>query len=259
MNILSVMLFIPALMLSYLMPQSTNGLKWLFLFIAFLGATLTPISILVSHWGGGVAFSLRITVLVILALYGIVSLRHAFFHRLSILIFPYLIMVSIGAIGLDALDDRSYVFYSSSNWIFVHIISGILTYASITLAAVVSFSVYLSQKNLKNKQSNKITTLLPSINECNYIQTKLLIFAEVILICGFFSGLSLQYFSTGAILIIDHKAIFTILAMVVIAIILFLQERSGVRGKIAVRFIMLAYLLLTLAYPGVKFVAQIVI
>jgi hypothetical protein len=126
-------------MLSYLRPQSTNGLKWLFLFIAFLGAALTPISILLSHWGGGVAFSLRITVLVILALYGIVSLRHAFFHRLSILIFPYLIMVSIGAIGLDALDDRSYVFHSSSNWIFVHIISGILTYASITLAAVVSF------------------------------------------------------------------------------------------------------------------------
>ena len=114
-------------------------------------------------------------------------------------------------------------------------------------------------KNLKNKQSNKITTLLPSINECNYIQTKLLIFAEAILICGFVSGLSLQYFSTGTILIIDHKTIFTILAMVVIAIILFLQERSGVRGKIAVRFIMLAYLLLTLAYPGVKFVAQIVI
>ena len=91
-------------------------------------------------------------------------------------------MVSIGAIGLDALDDRSYVFHSSSNWIFVHIISGILTYASITLAAVVSFSVYLSQKNLKNKQSNKITALLPSINECNYIQTKLLIFAEAILV-----------------------------------------------------------------------------
>jgi len=47
--------------------------------------------------------------------------------------------------------------------------------------------------------------------------------------------------------------------MLVIAIILFLQERTGVRGKIAVRFIMFAYLLLTLAYPGVKFVAQIVI
>ena len=61
------------------------------------------------------------------------------------------------------------------------------------------------------------------------------------------------------ILIFDHKTVFTILAMLVIAIIQFLQERTGVRGKIAVRFIMFAYLLLTLAYPGVKFVAQIVI
>ena len=258
-NILSVVLFIPAFMLSYLRPQSTYGLKWLFLVIAFLGAALAPISVLLSHWGGGVAFSLRITVLVILVLFAIICSRYPFFHRLSILIFPYLIFVNIGAIGLDALDNTSYVFYSSSNWIFAHIISGVLTYASITLAAIVSFSVYLSQKNLKNKQSNQITTLLPSINECNDIQTKLLIFAEVILVCGFISGLSLQYFSTGVILIFDHKTVFTILAMLVIAIILFLQERTGVRGKIAVRFIMIAYLLLTLAYPGVKFVAQIII
>jgi hypothetical protein len=64
-NILSVVLFIPAFMLSYLRPQSTYSLKWLFLFIAFLGAALTPLSVLLSHWGGGVAFSLRITVLFI--------------------------------------------------------------------------------------------------------------------------------------------------------------------------------------------------
>ena len=154
-NILSVVLFIPAFMLSYLRPQSTYGLKWLFLVIAFLGAALAPISVLLSHWGGGVAFSLRITVLVILVLFGIICSRYPFFHRLSILIFPYLILVNIGAISLDALDNTSYIFYSSSNWIFAHIISGVLTYASITLAAIVSFSVYLSQKNLKNKQSNQ--------------------------------------------------------------------------------------------------------
>ena len=153
-NILSVVLFIPAFMLSFLRPQSAYSLKWLFLFIAFFGAALTPISVLLSHWAGGVAFSLRITALVILVLFGIICAKYPFFHRLSILIFPYLILVNIGAISLDALDDKSYVFYSPSNWIFAHIISGILTYATITLAAIVSFSVYLSQKNLRKGVRN---------------------------------------------------------------------------------------------------------
>ena len=98
-NILSVVLFIPAFMLSYLRPQSTYGLKWLFLVIAFLGAALAPISVLLSHWGGGVAFSLRITVLVILVLFAIICSRYPFFHRLSILIFPYLIFLTNDANG----------------------------------------------------------------------------------------------------------------------------------------------------------------
>ena len=69
----------------------------------------------------------------------------------------------------------------------------------------------------------------------------------------------MQYFNTKTFLVFDHKTVLTTLAFFIIGIVVYLQERSGLRGKVAVRFIMFAYLMLTLAYPGVKFVGQILL
>jgi len=50
-----------------------------------------------------------------------------------------------------------------------------------------------------------------------------------------------------------------LLAFAVIGALLVLHYRSGLRGQRAARLVLLAYLLLTLAYPGVKFVTDVVI
>jgi ABC-type uncharacterized transport system permease subunit len=49
----------------------------------------------------------------------------------------------------------------------------------------------------------------------------------------------------------------TIAAFVVIGGLLVCHYGSGVRGKMAARIVLLAYLLLTLGYPGVKFVTDV--
>jgi ABC-type uncharacterized transport system permease subunit len=41
--------------------------------------------------------------------------------------------------------------------------------------------------------------------------------------------------------------------------LLILHHYSGLRGRRAARLVLLAYLLLTLAYPGVKFVTDILL
>ena len=47
------------------------------------------------------------------------------------------------------------------------------------------------------------------------------------------------------------------LTFLVIVVLLFAHGRTGLRGRRASRLILLAYLLLTLAYPGVKFVTDV--
>jgi ABC-type uncharacterized transport system permease subunit len=45
----------------------------------------------------------------------------------------------------------------------------------------------------------------------------------------------------------------------VVLILLVLHHRTGLRGRKAARWLLTGYLLLTLAYPGVKFVREILI
>jgi ABC-type uncharacterized transport system permease subunit len=64
---------------------------------------------------------------------------------------------------------------------------------------------------------------------------------------------------TGHFLLIDHKTLFTAAVFVVVGLLLVANAKWGVRGRAAVQAVLLAYLLLTLGYPGVKFVTDILL
>ena len=60
-------------------------------------------------------------------------------------------------------------------------------------------------------------------------------------------------------MVINHKTVLSLVAFVVIGILLVAHFRTGIRGRRASRLVLLAYLLLTLGYPGVKFVTDILL
>jgi ABC-type uncharacterized transport system permease subunit len=76
---------------------------------------------------------------------------------------------------------------------------------------------------------------------------------------GLASGMALQYADTGKILAFDHKTVLSITAFAVIGGLLVAHYKTGMRGRKATRIVLLAYLLLTLGYPGVKFITDVVL
>jgi 2C-methyl-D-erythritol 2,4-cyclodiphosphate synthase len=70
---------------------------------------------------------------------------------------------------------------------------------------------------------------------------------------------SLAGIASGELLAFDHKTVLSLLAFAIIGALLVLQFRSGLRGRRAARLVLAAYLLLTLAYPGVKLVTDVLI
>ena len=69
----------------------------------------------------------------------------------------------------------------------------------------------------------------------------------------------MQYAESGALLTFDHKTVLTVSAFVVIGALLIAHFRTGMRGRAAARLVLVAYLLLTLGYPGVKFVTDVLL
>ena len=88
---------------------------------------------------------------------------------------------------------------------------------------------------------------------------RLLVASEIILAIGLITGMATLYTTTGQFLTFDHKTTLTLIVFVIVGVILFVHFRTGIRGRAATRIVLLAYLLLTLGYPGVKFVTDILL
>ncbi len=71
--------------------------------------------------------------------------------------------------------------------------------------------------------------------------------------------MAIQYYETGAVLEFTHKTIFSLLAFFVIAGLLIVHSRFGLGGRRVARTVLVAYLLLSLGYPGVKFVTDVLL
>ena len=88
---------------------------------------------------------------------------------------------------------------------------------------------------------------------------QLLYTGEFVLVAGLITGMASQYLNTDKLLIFDHKTIFAITVFLVIGILLILNHQSGTRGKTSTHLVLLAYILLTLGYPGVKLVTDVIL
>jgi len=66
------------------------------------------------------------------------------------------------------------------------------------------------------------------------------------------------YVSSGSLLVFNHKILLSFLGFAAVIGLLLLHQRIGLRGRKAARLVLLAFLLLTLGYPGVKFVTDVI-
>ena len=180
--------------------------------------------------------------------------------RLVSLISGYMIILGILASLLDTSSDKILMPITNfSLWISLHILMSITTYGLLTIAAVSAFSAAVQEYLLKAKIQNPLYQLLPSITDCDKLSVKLLIICEAILGVGLISGMGLGYIKYHDPFPFNHKTILTITAFIVIAILLIAHFRIGIRGRRAARYVLCAYLLMTLGYPGVKFVSDVIL
>ncbi|MFC1674166.1 cytochrome c biogenesis protein CcsA, partial [Pseudomonadota bacterium] len=74
---------------------------------------------------------------------------------------------------------------------------------------------------------------------------------------GLATGMAAEYTASGQLLAFDHKTILSLLTFLVIGVLLFAHFKTGMRGRKVARIVLLAYLMLTLGYLGVKVVTGV--
>ncbi len=230
---------------------------WGALLLASIGPALWSLTQIAGRWHTGLSTALWVTITACMLIFTGLSLATRSAWRLSPLLLPYLLLV--GAVATLTQQAPAPVLRGGAPglWIDLHIAISVVTYALLTLGAVASLGSFLQERALKTKRPTPLTRFLPPVAESDRLQVRLLGASEAVLGAGLATGMAVLYYEQGVFLRPDHKTLLSVASFVVIGGLLLAHARIGMRGRKAARVVLIAYLLLTLAYPGVKFVTDV--
>jgi len=249
---------VPASLLPYRRGTGRrDAVFWALLAAAVVGPVCVSLVQLVDAWNTGLSMALWISIAASMVIFAGLCVMAREAWRLTPILLPYLCLLAILAVIWAQVPAEQALDVAFEGWLVVHIATAVVTYALATLAAVAAAAVFLQERALKRKQTGMAG--LPSIVDGELLQVGLLVAGEVVLGAGILTGMALGYLMTGSLLPFDHKTILSLLAFLVIGLLLLVHFRTGLRGQRAARVVLLAYLLITLAYPGVKFVTDVLI
>ncbi|WP_026988965.1 cytochrome c biogenesis protein CcsA [Fodinicurvata sediminis] len=256
----AVLSLLPVTLLSWRRGQQENSLLFLVLLLAAFSAVTCYLILRVSDgWDSGFSFTLWVSVASSLLVYLLLCICRREAEQLAVLLLPYLLGLALLALLIDQVSTASAYSANLESWLLVHIIGALGAYAFATLAAVSALAVFLQERGLKKKQAGTLSGRLPALAEAEWLERRLLVVGEVVLGLSILSGMALQYIHGGYLLDSNHKTLFSLAAFALIAIVIYLQWYAGLRGRRAGRWVLLGYLLLSLAYPGVKFVTGVLL
>jgi ABC-type uncharacterized transport system permease subunit len=258
-DLVALLTLLPAAALLLRPRARRDWVVWCVLALAVVGPTTQVAVANAGGWQPSLSGALWVSADAALILFAVAAAMDDSAWRLLPILALYCLLIGAGGTLFAAVPTEKLPATPSAAWLDIHIAVSLATYGLATVAAVAGFSGLLQERALKRRRPSKLLQSLPSIADGERLLHRLLSGAEVVLGIGVLSGMATQYLISGRLLVFDHKTLFSLLAFVVIGLLLWLHWKTGLRGKRATRFVLTAYLLLTLAYIGVKFVKDVLL
>lgn len=212
-----------------------------------------------SGWSAGLGGALWSSIAATLTVFLVVSLITRAGWRLGPILLPYLAIIAVIAAALSKLVEPSSLDPGPKGWLILHAFASVMTYAVATVGAVAATAGFIQQRAMKHKSPTGFSRRLPSVADCDGLQSRLLGISAIALGIGLMSGTATSLAREGIWFSVDHKTILGALAFIVVSTLLVANRQGGIRARQIGRGALGAYLLLTLAYLGVKFVTDVIL
>ena len=256
----SILTLLALLAFSATLLASKKGQSTLKQLVAFSVGTFTTVYWIWSRdWGLGLPTALLASVLATEIAFGLILLRLREALQLGSILGPYLFIACLMVLWADAGRGSEATQPHITGWLAAHIGAAVLSYGFVTIGAIAGLGIIVRERDLNRRTRGGLTDRLPSIAVAETTELIGLTAAEIVLGIGIIFGIAAEYTTTGAFFQITHKSLFSIAAFAVIGGLLILHLRTGLRGRLAARIGLSAYLLVSLGYPGVKFVGEILL
>lgn len=224
--------------------------------VALLGWVLTRLD---HGWIHGFSASLDIIIVVTLTSFLVLSVFSRALASLAPLVLAYCIPLGLIAVLATSNSPQSGELSDErlDAWFWTHIVIAVSAFAMASLAAIAGLAVLLRERMLKLKRQSEFVNRLPAMADAEKLQFHLLQGCALLLAAVLATGMATGYASDGTLIQVDHKSLLTVIAFLLVLFLLSAHRWFGWRGRKAVRIVLAVQLLLTLGYPGVKFVTDI--
>lgn len=176
------------------------------------------------------------------------------FENLGIVLFPLAGLSLLAAV----MFQRDVLLMSESSWpLDMHIATSMLAYSLLGVAALQAAVLYLQERRLRTGKAGGVLAALPPLQEMERFLFQLIATGFVLLTLSLLTGLIfVQSFLDQHL---AHKAILSVFAWAVFAVLLWGRWKFGWRGRLAVRWTLIGFAALLLAYFGSKLVLELIL
>ena len=179
---------------------------------------------------------------------------------------PLVLPLAALAAPLPALFPGMAVMHAASVEFRLHLILGMAAYSVFTIAMLHALLMALAEKSLhKARQFAGAGVLggplsgLPPLLTLERLLFHMITIAFVLLTLTLATGVVFSESLFGRALRFDHKTLFALFSWLTFAILLLGRYAYGWRGRMALRFTLLGFVMLLLAYVGSRFVLEVVL
>ena len=213
------------------------------------------------------------------SLFGGDGLNIGFSHAVSLIV--WLVMLAYAFIGFDNQMLRIVALYLApiaalvsmlpmllpahrvvnyADWAFkLHFVVAILAYALYTVATLHALLMLFLEKHLHEGSVPPQLQGLPPLLRLEKLLFQLLGIAFLLLTATLVTGIFFSENLFGKAFQVNYKTVFAAFSWVIFGGLLFGHLRFGWRGKLAMRWTLIGFVLLMLSYVGSKFVSEIIL
>lgn len=263
-NTAALIALLPALLAAWKGDAGQSAPRfWMLLAVSVAGPVVWTVAAAtaIADWRTDLSFALWVSVSASMTVFAAAAVFDRNVLRLSPLFLGLMVFLAVlASLSRNAVNAAPLVITpGDEGWLWFHIGVSVATYALLTVAAAASLAALLQERALKRKTPLKRPAGLPAVLECEGVVVRFLWLSAAVLVLGMATGTAINLTHDAPVLSADHKTIFAVAAFVVICALLYAHQKTGARGRQVARLVLLAYLFVTLAYPGVKFVTSVLL
>lgn len=238
-------------------PSNLGAMErgWLLVAVIAHGITVAAELFGGSQMRFGFAITISLMLWLALAFYWIES----FYTRMEGLQMLGLPLAAIGVLLPLAFPSQHLLLNADSPLFRAHFLVAMLAYSLFTLAALHALLMMAAERSLHRGRLPRIIANLPPLLTMETLLFRLIHVAFVLLTLTLLSGIFFSEALFGKALTFNHKTVFAILSWLIFAALLLGRHLRGWRGQLALRWTLVGFTALLLAYVGSRFVLEVLL